>query len=80
MTKQFWLDLGERALKTFAQAVAAALLAGQLITDIDWKAALGLAATAALASVVTSIASASIGNPATASLVGQDHPHTDAGE
>lgn len=80
MTKQFWLDAAERAIKTFAQAVAAALLAGQLITDIDWKAALGLALTATAASIVTSIASAGVGSPDSASLVVEDRRRLDAGE
>lgn len=52
----FWAGLGERALKTFAQSLAASLAVGTGLLDIDWLGALGIAGTATLLSVLTSIA------------------------
>lgn len=57
-TKEFWEGLGERAIKTAAQSIASILVVGVPIFAIDWKAGLGLAATATLASILTSIGSA----------------------
>jgi hypothetical protein len=50
----FWSGLIDRAIKTFAQSLLAAFTVGVGILDIDWKGALGIAATAVLASVLTS--------------------------
>lgn len=48
----------ERALKTFAQALAAALLVdGGSLLDADWSTALSLAGMAAILSVLTSFGS-----------------------
>lgn len=52
----FWSGLIDRAVKTFAQSLLAAFTVGVGILDIDWKGALGIAATAVLASVLTSFA------------------------
>lgn len=52
----FWAGLGERALKTFAQSLAASLAVGTGLLDVDWLGALGIAGTATLLSVLTSIA------------------------
>lgn len=54
----FWSGLIDRAVKTFAQSLLAAFTVGVGILDIDWKGALGIAATAVLASVLTSFADA----------------------
>ena len=66
----FWLDVTERAAKTAAQCLLA-LWAGDGVDllHLDWPTSLGLAGTAAALSVLTSIASAGIGDPGTASLV-----------
>lgn len=53
---------GERALKTFAQALIAVFAAGITILNIDWMQALAVAGTAALLSILTSVASNNFGS------------------
>jgi hypothetical protein len=66
----FLKALAERALKTFIQTFAAALVAGGVdLLSVGWKQALLTAALAALASVVTSVSSTTVGDPASPSLV-----------
>lgn len=61
--KQFALAVLERAVKTFAQALVAVFAAGSVtVLDANWTQALAVSGTAALVSVLTSVASASIGN------------------
>ena len=55
-SKTFWLGAAERAIKTFAQSLLAVLLAGTVVWGQDWAQAIGLAGTAALLSLLTSIA------------------------
>lgn len=63
-SESFWKAASERALRTFAQALAALIGAGAVnVIDVDWPANLGIAATAALLSVLTSIAAADFGAP-----------------
>ena len=45
-----------RALKTFAQAALAQIPAAVFITEVDWVVVLGTALTAALLSLLTSVA------------------------
>lgn len=47
---------GIRALKTFCQTLASMITVGQLISDIDWLGALSVSATAAILSILTSLA------------------------
>ena len=68
-SKQFWQDTAERAIKTAAQAILAVFVAGVTIMSVDWVDTLAIGATAALVSVLTSIASAGVRNPQSASLV-----------
>ena len=71
-TLDFWKDLGERAVKTFAQSLAAALVAGTTgLLDVDWVTALSVAGLVTLASVLTSLASAPFSSEGTASLVAE---------
>ena len=70
LTKQFWIDSAERAIRTFAQALVAILGAGAVnILTIDWVQALSVAAGAALLSVLTSVASSGIGVKGSPSLL-----------
>lgn len=72
MTAQFARALAERALKTFAQTLAATLVAGGAdLFSVGWKQALSLAGMASLLSVLTSIGSSTIGDPGSPSLVGE---------
>jgi hypothetical protein len=73
-TKEFWLDVAERAVKTFAQAVVAVLIASTVTSAfaVAWLPVIGTGLLAALISVLTSVASAgksADGGVKTASLV-----------
>lgn len=59
--KAFWIATGERAVKTFCQALVALFVAGVTVLTIDWQQGLAVAVTAAVVSVLTSIASYSVG-------------------
>lgn len=59
--RAFWIAVAERAVKTFAEALVALFVAGITILNIDWVQALSVAGTAALVSVLTSIASVPVG-------------------
>ena len=62
LEKSFWVNAGERAVRTFAQSLLAVIGIGALgIADIDWAQALSVGAVAALASVLTSLAALSVG-------------------
>ena len=80
-TTAFWADAAERAVRTFAQALVAALTAGFVFTDAAaWGAALLTAAIAALVSLLTSVAASGVGDPSSPSLlptVEQPDPNDD---
>lgn len=60
---RFWGAAAERALKTLAQTLVALIGANAVsILDLDWANMLGVSATAAIVSVLTSVASAPFGN------------------
>ena len=69
--KLFWIAAGERAVKTFAQALVAVFAAGVTILDVDWQQTLAIAATAAVVSLLTSIASVRLGEFEGPSLAGE---------
>lgn len=54
--RSFLKGAAERAVKTFAETLGASLAVGSAINAIDWRQALAIAAAAALASVLTSLA------------------------
>lgn len=56
MNREFWKATGIRALRTFLQVIAGAWTAGKLITELDWKTILTAALSAAVFSVITSVA------------------------
>jgi len=58
----FWVAAGERAIKTFAQALVAVFVAGVTILEVDWEQAIAISVTAAVVSVLTSVGSAPFGN------------------
>lgn len=61
MTKSFARAALERAVKTFAQTLAAVLVAsGTGLLDTDWIASLSTAAMASLLSLLTSIGSGAV--------------------
>lgn len=69
VTASFWKRTAERAVKTFAQ-VAVGLLTVELVIDSStWVNALVTVGVATLGSVLTSIASARVGDPEDPSLV-----------
>lgn len=55
--KQFWIDTGDRALASFAQAlVTTGVFESTGLIGLDWAAVLSLSGGYALASVLTSVA------------------------
>ena len=70
MTKTYWLQLAERAIKTAAQSLAAILVATSFDWfTADWQAIAGTVATATVLSVLTSIGSLKLGPADTPSVV-----------
>lgn len=60
---RFWKAAGERAIKTLAQTLVALIGANAVsVMELDWAQMIGVAATATILSVLTSIASANFGN------------------
>lgn len=71
-SRTFGREVVERAVKTVVQAFLAATALGEpgvSVFGVDWRGALGLAAAAGIASVVTSLASARFGPRGSASTV-----------
>lgn len=58
----FAIDLADRVGRTFVGALVGAIPATGTLSDINWGDALTLAATAALVSVLTSLASSNLGS------------------
>ena len=72
-TVGFWKQTAERAVKTAAQASAAFFVVGSTgVADVDWATVGGVAGAAAVASVLTSLASAPFGPADSPSLVVED--------
>ncbi|NMO52039.1 holin [Actinoplanes sp. TBRC 11911] len=70
LTKQFWKQTIERAIKTFAQTSLALIAVDGLgITDLAWGHTLDVAGLATLASVLTSIVTSGVGEPDSPSAV-----------
>ena len=69
-SRAFWKDSAERAIKTFAQTAVSFLVIGTTgVLEVDWEQIVSVSGVAALASILTSIASDRVGTKGTASLV-----------
>ena len=69
-TRAFWKDSAERSIKTFAQTAVSFLVIGTTgVLEVNWEQIVSVSGIAALASVLTSIASDRVGTKGTASLV-----------
>jgi Putative lactococcus lactis phage r1t holin len=69
-TARFWKDSAERATRTFAQALAAALGAGAAgLLSVAWVDALSIAGMATVLSFLTSVGAMNVGEKGSASLV-----------
>ncbi|WP_306338097.1 holin [Streptomyces sp. KL118A] len=61
-TAAFWKATTERAIRTFAQALAAVLVAGATsLLDVEWGAAFATAGLAAVLAVLTAIGTSEVG-------------------
>ena len=71
LTAAFWLGAADRAVKSAAQTLLLLWTSDQLfdVLKVDVPAACGVAAGAAVLSVLTSIVSAPAGDPGTTSLI-----------
>lgn len=75
-TIAFLKATAERAVKTFAQALAALLVAdGTDLLATDWAGRLSVAGMAAVVSVLTSVASSQIGGPGPSVTSAETLPH-----
>lgn len=80
-SREYWIAVAERALKSFAGALLT--FGGSDIFNlltVPWVPALGLAGGAALSSVLFSIMSAQVGEKGTPSLVSSRGRHARPGE
>lgn len=55
-TKIWFINAGIRALKTFAQTAVSLITVGNMITELNWVEIVGISATSAVVSILTSIA------------------------
>lgn len=69
-TKTFLIDLAERAIATYIQALIGFLVAGATELNVSGLQAAALAAIPAALSVAKSLIASQVGDPANASLVG----------
>lgn len=60
MNTAFWKAAAIRAIRTVAQAAVAAIGSAVMVTDVDWR---GVAATAALAGILSILTSIATGLP-----------------
>lgn len=72
-TRKFWADAAERAIKTAAQSGIGVFVADVTVLSVDWEVAGAVVGTATLVSLLTSVASANLGQPGTASVVETEH-------
>lgn len=69
MFTRVWLkDTGERVVRTFAASLAAFFVGDVTVLNVDYSQALGVSATAALVTLLLSLAADRVGSPGTASF------------
>jgi hydroxymethylglutaryl-CoA reductase len=69
-TKQFWLDAGERAIRTVAQSWLGVLtISGTNLLNADLKAIVAAGVTAGIISLLTSVVASGTGSSQSASLI-----------
>jgi hypothetical protein len=69
-TKQFWLDAGERAIRTVAQSWLGVLtISGTNLLNANLKAIVAVGVTAGIISLLTSVVASGTGNSQSASLI-----------
>ena len=81
-SRQFWTDVTERCVRTFAQTAAAAFGTGafaQAVTDgewgsLPWEGALTVTVSATVLAFLTALAGKGVGDPSTASLTSGTAP------
>lgn len=56
ITKKWLKAAGTRAVKTFAQTAVSMLTVGQALLEVDWIGVASISATAAIISLLTSVA------------------------
>lgn len=56
MNKSWFKAAGIRAVKTFCQTSVSLITVGNMVTELDWTSIIGISATAALVSLLTSVA------------------------
>lgn len=56
MNKKWLKAAGIRALKTFCQTAVSLITVGYAVTEINWLSVISISATAALVSIMTSVA------------------------
>ena len=80
-TTGFARDLAERTIATFAEALAALLIAGNVgVLEVGWRDALSLAGMTALVSLLKGVAAYKLGDNATgASLLSDPPPRVERG-
>lgn len=54
--KSWFKCAGIRAIKTFAQTAVSLITVGQMVTELEWLEIIGISATSAIVSMLTSIA------------------------
>ena len=70
LTRSFWLDAGERVVRTVAQTLLALLGTGAVgILAVDWPQMVSVAAGAGLVSLLMSIVATGVGAKGTAEFV-----------
>ena len=71
-TDDFWNDATERAIKTGAQFVIGGLGLGEITNafSIDWQLGVGFGVTGVVLSLLTSVASAGVGQRGSPSITG----------